>query len=167
MEGCIQTVFLRAWLFIRSQTMANSKRRTKRNAHEKETEQASFALTVEVRRTITGNLFFLSQYLLLHCLKRLYLLFNRSMKDKAMWRWSLAQHGRASGGKCVCWCPSCGPGEVCGCRVWWSCVWGCWVLSASSMCLYPFTAGISVRLDSQAMPIKVYQFNTYRSNIYR
>lgn len=40
--------------------MANkySKRRTKQNAQGNETEQASFALTVEVRITITGNLFF-------------------------------------------------------------------------------------------------------------
>lgn len=145
--------------------MANSKRRAKRNAHENETEQASFALTVEVRITITVNLLFIYLFSVPFitlsktsscCLYFFFfLLFNRSLKDKAMWRWSLAQHGRASGGKCVCWCHSCGPGEVCGCRVWCFCVLGCWLLSASSMCLYPFTAGISVRLDSQAMPIKV------------
>ncbi len=141
--------------------MANkySKRHTKQNALGNETEQASLALTVEVRKTITGNHFSshqsLSQYVYLKVLLHInvsvcffFSLFIRSIKDKAKWRWSLGQHGRASGGKCVCWFHTCGPGEVWRCRLWWFCVLGCWHLSGSSMCLYPFTAGTLVRLDS-------------------
>ncbi len=94
----------------------------------------------------------LSQYACLKVLSHLHVfvcwlcsfssLFIRSITAQAKWRWSLGQHGRASGGKCVCWCHTCGPGEVCGCRRCWFCVSGCWPLSGSSMCLYPFTAGI-------------------------